>query len=91
MTDEQLIKKAKKVLDAIGILHKNKIISVIREHDELILKMDESLKDKYIVMFSYRPKGRRISLVSVEVYKHTNKLLLVVTPSNMYDVPEELQ
>ena len=91
MTDEELIIKAKKVLDAIGIQHKNKIISVIREHDELILEMDESLKDKYIVVFSYRPKGRLISSVSVEVDKHTNKLLLVVTPSNMYEVPEELQ
>lgn len=91
MTDEQLIKKAKKVLDAASVDYQDRFISVIREHDELILEMDESLKDKYIVMFSYRPKGRRISHVSVDVDKHTNKLLRVVTPSSMFDVPEELQ
>ena len=91
MTDEQFIKKAKIVLDAIGINYKHREVYVIREEDELILEMDESLKDQYTVMFIYKPKNRIFSIVSVTIDKHTNKLLRVITPSNMYEVPEELQ
>ena len=91
MTDEQIINKAKKVLDAIGATHKNIKVSVIRETNDLLLEMDESFKDEYYVIFTYYSPGRLISGISIRVDRKTDKLLRVVTPSEMFDVPEELQ
>lgn len=91
MSDEEVIKKAKKVLDAIGATHKNIKVSVIRETNDLLLEMDESFKDEYYVIFTYYSTGQLISTISVSVNRQTNKLLRVVTPSEMFDVPEELQ
>jgi len=91
LTDEQFIKKAKKVLDAFGINYKNYEVYVDREHSEETKEIDASILDTYSVVFTYRERGTRGSLMAVVIDKHTEKLTHVITRSNMFDVPEELQ
>lgn len=91
MTEQEIIKKAKKVLDAIGLDYTDNEISVAHIEDKKLLEALDEVGDEYSVIFSYKLPDGREGIKSVIVDKKTHKLKYVITKSNMYEVPEELR
>lgn len=90
MKEEEMIAKAKKALNYIGVMGEY-AISVLRTEDELILGIDESLKDEYVVAFNYRLPDGRMAHHEVRVDKKTDKLLYMTAGHITYEIPEDLR
>ena len=91
MKDYQLIEKAKKVLDSIGINYSDCKISIDRIENEILNSEMEEFENEYSICFSSNLPDGRLSKFFVTFHKITNKLINVITKSNMYEVPEELR
>jgi hypothetical protein len=88
--ENELIEKAKRILDEIGIDYKGYTIKIGYEVNDLILEMKPSEADVYEIFFSSEIKFGRRDLISVSVDRKTHKLKMVTTKYNMYEVPNEL-
>ena len=93
MTDEQIIEKATHALKELGMYSNNYYrITVVKVFDdEILLELEPELEHQYSVIFSYKQPDGRGASTSVDVDRYSHKLLTIITRSNMYEVPEELQ
>ncbi len=91
MTEQEIITKAKKALDALGISYSKDILpQVLKTENELLYKMDESLRDRYSISFELRLPNNRTTSIFVAADRKTNKLLYVITSHKQYAIPVEL-
>lgn len=99
MTDKELIEKAKKIVEIIGLSYDEKISPTIsKEFPKLLLESSPELENEILISFESKIDSdfdiRGTSLgdgITVVADKKTNKLLYVLTKSNMYEVPDELK
>ena len=92
MNDQEIIKKATKALKELNLFSNNyNRIQVLKVINDELIELDPELKDKYSVMFSYKLPDGRGAHTSVEVDRKTDKLLYIITRSNIYEIPEELK
>lgn len=92
MTDKELIKKAEKALEEMGFnYNKEYEPSVNRAENELLIEAyPEFFENEYSIHFPSRLPDGRMGGLSITVDKKTDKLLLLITRSNTYEIPEEL-
>ncbi len=88
--ENELIEKAKKVLDEIGIGYEGYSIGVSYEINELLIESQPELVNFYSIFFTTELKRGRRGFISIIVDRKTHKLKRVITNNNMYEVPEEL-
>ncbi len=88
--ENELIEKAKRVLDEIGIKYEGHSINISYEINPIILEMDPEIADYYDIIFSTKLEHGRMNIIGISVNRKTHKLKMVTTKYNMYEVPEEL-
>ena len=88
--ENELIEKAKRVLDEIGLEYEGYSIEIGYDIDPIILEMDPERASNYNIFFASEFERGRIDIISVSVNRKTHKLKMVTTKYNMYEVPEEL-
>lgn len=96
MTDKELIEKSKKIIEIIGLAYDETIEpNIIKEYPKILLDENPEMEDEIRIQFEFKknpdmdiPIRGRITVVAD---KKTNKLLYVLTKSNMYEVPDELK
>jgi hypothetical protein len=88
--ENELIEKAKKVLDEIGLSYEGHSVEIAYEINKLLIELNPEVANVYSILFSTELKNGRHNLISVTVDRKTHKLKMVISRYNMYEVPEEL-
>lgn len=88
--EQELIEKAKRILDEIGIKYEGYSIEIAYEINRLLIELNPEVEKVYSILFSSELEHGRHDLISVTVDRKTHKLKMVITKYNMYEVPEEL-
>ena len=99
MTEQEIIKKAKKALDALQIRYEKDDIQVMYNDnvDELLdmLEMEEEerkeFKSKYTISFKDKLPSDQLTSIFVDVDVRTHKLLYVMTKHDQIPIPDELK
>ena len=99
MTEQEIIAKAKKALDALQIKYENDDIEVSNNDnvDELLdmLEMEEEekkeFKSKYSISFKDMLPNGQFTSIFVKVDVKTHKLLYVLTNHDQIPIPDELK
>lgn len=90
MTDKEIIGKATKALKALDLLADYNKIRVYKEINPIILEIVPEIEFEYSVHFDFDPPILGTG-ATITVDRKTNKLLKIITKSELYNVPEELQ